>query len=389
MNRVLRAQRLLQILTRPAWGGKVGSAIAAPILFDDLLGSGAITDHTPDLAPVGSSWAIGAGTFGDLSGGIFSSSSTNARVVIDCGLADYELRWRSKFTDAKASISSGVCFRCNSDASQRYTAGLGDDSGEHHVYWNLPNSFIVCDDQTVAWSNPETLVNGEYYTWKVLVKGNSVRLYDVDGTLKMAAEGAAYPTNTYVGFYTEQNAGTWDWIDVRPISATFEYISIMGDSISDGAGEWPYLVAVNRKNGYCQLKNHAQSGSTIMAQMDGQTDASEADNANFTMIALGTNDGDNVAVHAEYEENLLELWGTLHKPIYAMGILPISGDQTARDNNNTRISAAVADAVSAGANVTYWNTDGWIDPATDTGDGLHPNAAGHIKIKNEVLARLP
>jgi hypothetical protein len=39
-------------------------------------------------------------------------------------------------------------------------------------------------------------------------------------------------------------------------------------------------------------------------------------------------------------------------------------------------------------NCAYWNTDGWIDPATDTSDGLYPNAGGQIKIANQVLARL-
>lgn len=70
--------------------------------------------------------------------------------------------------------------------------------------------------------------------------------------------------------------------------------------------------------------------------------------------------------------------------IYAIGILPRAdpGDNS-RDEKNVRIAAA-----ASAASVTYWDTDGWIDPVTDTDDGLHLTAAGHIKVANEVLSRL-
>ena len=72
------------------------------------------------------------------------------------------------------------------------------------------------------------------------------------------------------------------------------------------------------------------------------------------------------------------------KQIYGMGILPnTSATAGYRDTNNARIAAACA-----AQSVTYWNTDGWIVPATDTSDGLHPNETGAAKIMTEILTRL-
>lgn len=56
--------------------------------------------------------------------------------------------------------------------------------------------------------------------------------------------------------------------------------------------------------------------------------------------------------------------------------------------NRTACNTAISDAVTAfaDANCTYHSTDGWIDPATDTDDGLHPNTAGVAKIVTALSA---
>lgn len=67
--------------------------------------------------------------------------------------------------------------------------------------------------------------------------------------------------------------------------------------------------------------------------------------------------------------------------IYARGILPVGTGVTnyaQRDTFNAAIQAAVS--AMADANIVYRSTDGWINPATDTADGLHPNAAGYAKM---------
>jgi lysophospholipase L1-like esterase len=120
-----------------------------------------------------------------------------------------------------------------------------------------------------------------------------------------------------------------------------------------------------------------------MAQMDGQTLAAAGDAAQIIIVEFGTNDADDAGLTAKYQANLEAL--KLSNPtavIIGMGILPRTSHAN-RDANNPRIETACA-----GAGVTYWNTDGWIDPATETSDGTHPTDAGYQKIATEALNRL-
>ena len=53
------------------------------------------------------------------------------------------------------------------------------------------------------------------------------------------------------------------------------------------------------------------------------------------------------------------------------------------------IKNAVMTRVTAGdAKVFYIDTTGWIDGATDTTDGLHPNTQGHAKAATRLAAEL-
>lgn len=230
-----------------------------------------------------------------------------------------------------------------------------------------------------------TMTVGQYYEWRMVLKSNIFRVYDASGALMLAASNAVKTTQTYIGPYCEQPQGNWDFIEVKPVTHKFVTFSVMGDSISSEDSSWHGIAAAKHNNGYCYPLKHANIGAQVAAQMDYYTELSTADNADFTIILLGTNDGTNFT--AEYQENLQELWGALHKPIYAMGVLPKT-NTSGRATQNGYIEAAVASAQAAGVNVTYWNTDSWIDPATETSDGLHPTSAGDIKIADQVLARL-
>jgi lysophospholipase L1-like esterase len=173
--------------------------------------------------------------------------------------------------------------------------------------------------------------------------------------------------------------------DFRARPAPVKTVSVIGDSICESlaAGVWPRDLVRSAEVGAVLLKGHAVSGQSIMAHMDAQTVAAASDAADVIIVALGTNDTDNAGITAEYTENLQELQASnAGAAIYCMGILPKTA-AGARAANNARIEAAAA---AAGA--TYWSTDGWIDPATDTSDGLHPNAGGAAKILTEVLARV-
>lgn len=164
-------------------------------------------------------------------------------------------------------------------------------------------------------------------------------------------------------------------------------ISVIGDSISAPnslMGMWPMMVADQYNSGLCSLISHAVGGNTIMANMDAQVTAAASDSANKIIVEMGTNDSETgEALTNEYLENLNELKASNPSAaVYCMGILPRT-DMTNVAAKNARIEAA---ATAAGA--AYWDTTGWIDPATDTSDGVHPNFAGHSKIVTQVLARL-
>jgi lysophospholipase L1-like esterase len=170
-------------------------------------------------------------------------------------------------------------------------------------------------------------------------------------------------------------------------------IAFLGDSIACGiplpdiSAAYSWRLANSVRYGMMNMKQHAVSGQSIFGYMDEQTAAAAGDNADIIIIALGANDGDNAGITAVYQANLIEIGGTNpNARIYCMGILP--GIFGSRDANNPRILQAVTNAAVAGVNCTYWDTDGWIDPAVDCSDYVHPTAAGHAKILTQVLARL-
>jgi lysophospholipase L1-like esterase len=281
-------------------------------------------------------------------------------------------------------MASGLIVRSNSDASSGYEVGSYRWDGVDYISWGLPG-IIVHSDQANGNAYPITAIDGQYYTWKLILKGAFARLYDANGKLILASQTAATLTNTYLGPAVAQPMGSWDFIEVKPLAKIFETFSVLGDSISNDVEEWPGIASASHNNGYCLVYNHAVPGAQVNYHIWSQAENAAAANPAYAIIALGTNDGSSI--HINYEDGLNYLWGLIHKPIYAMGVLP-KDPAGNRSDRNVEIENAVNDAQAAGVNVTYWNTDGWIDPATDTSDGLHPNTAGQIKIANEVLSRI-
>jgi len=367
-----------------------GAAAVAPILLDNFAGSGALTAHTPDIAPVGSSWAIISGVFGNLSGGYLPYLNTNwGKAIINVGVDNFELRYKSKYKTLTAGLEhGGVMFRSDAAGSDFSYLDYSYSGSSPILFCSLGGGVKLDPSQPGVNSCYITVTGDQFYEWRLLLNGGMWRVYNADGTMIMTGSGAAGTGKYYVGPFNMQNAypSAWDFIEVKPITAHIINFSVMGDSISNNVNEWPYIVAARSNNGYCWTLDHAVSGSSIMSHMDLQTDLCEADNAEFTIVALGTNDG-GADITTVYQQNLIELYGTLGKPIYAVGIFPKDPD-TYRTLQNGRIQTAVSNAQSAGVNVTYWDTDGWIDPATDTSDGLHPNESGQLKIANEILALL-
>lgn len=369
---------------------RLSDSIADTVLLDNFTGSGALSAHTPDTAPVGSSWSVINGTFGDLSGGYLPyGSGASGLAIIDCGLADCEITFRLKYFNV-GDLCSSIAFRCNSAGSDKYTVGLLSSGGNSWIstgYSGVPGGVQLPPGYSI-FGNRYSMTAGEYYTFRMYMSGALFRVTDEAGGILIAANSAAKLTQTYVGVSVFQPYGGWDSIEVKSFTHRIHYFGVIGDSMSNEPGEWPGIVSAFRLNGFSYPNNYSVSGSTVVNQMAGQAASVVAANPTCTLIQLGTNDGwPSATFQTKYYDGLMALQaGMPGKPIYAMGVFPKTSDSD-RAGKNAAIQAAVASAVSAGANVQYWDTDYWISPATDTDDGLHPNATGQNKIAGEILAR--
>ncbi|WIX92164.1 SGNH/GDSL hydrolase family protein [Amycolatopsis sp. DG1A-15b] len=102
------------------------------------------------------------------------------------------------------------------------------------------------------------------------------------------------------------------------------------------------------------------------------------------VINLGTNDRAHSVTGAQFQGAYVTLLQRIrakypNATIHAMEIF--------KQWYATETKAAVAARNGAGdGKVRYVSTEGWIDPATDTADGTHPNDAGHRKIAARLAA---
>jgi lysophospholipase L1-like esterase len=173
-----------------------------------------------------------------------------------------------------------------------------------------------------------------------------------------------------------------------------QFISVLGDSISDGAGEWPSLIAETRP---LAISDHAVASMGILqgaTNMAAQVTATANDNADKIIIALGTNDsnaGDMGALQTAAENGIDALRvSNPNAALYWLGPLPKWTNNTgATPVDLSNIRTAIQAACTA-KSVIYWDsfTTPWIT-AGQTSDGTHPTAEGHAAIAAQVLARLP
>jgi hypothetical protein len=171
--------------------------------------------------------------------------------------------------------------------------------------------------------------------------------------------------------------------DNNPKNFTF-----LGDSISVPVSTWATVFLSNYNHGIGPYHNWAVSGAHVMSDyaenMTKQTGQAASDAAQVIFILLGTNDSvQDDTFRAMYQTNLSALkTSNPTATIYALGILASTGDR-GQATKNPLIQTACANV-----SVTYWDTTNWINPATDTDDGLHPNDAGKVKIASQVFSRV-
>jgi lysophospholipase L1-like esterase len=246
---------------------------------------------------------------------------------------------------------------------------------------------------TLTWSITQDKIKG-YYNSGLILEGTGIGTWV--GSAATSYFGFSAPNNLLGAkadiFATNRYIEPGEVQKICDYTGAVKRLTVLGDSISGTAAgySWATLVASGYAGASLGLCHHGAPGATILtdgdgdADMDAQTLAAAGDDADLIILELGTNDADTENIVAEYVENVLELKASNPRAtIFGMGILDKT-DVGARAANNTRLLAACATA-----GITFWNTDGWIVPATDTSDGTHPTAAGHAKIAAQVLARLP
>jgi lysophospholipase L1-like esterase len=182
-----------------------------------------------------------------------------------------------------------------------------------------------------------------------------------------------------------------------PAARPANLVEFIGDSITVGQPNanrpftaYPWLAAEGLGAAHTQV---AQGGACLVNQdCYGMVDwfrRSSAwvstDDWNFgtyqataVVINLGTNDVGHGVTGAQFQQNYVTMLQRVRQAypgaeILAMGVF--------RNRYVTETRNAVAARTAAGdTKVHFVDTAGWVDPATDTSDNVHPTDAGHAKI---------
>jgi lysophospholipase L1-like esterase len=389
-----------RMMMRPAWRSQ---RRGQPRLKDTTLwldsfdGTGAITAHTPDLAPAGAAWAIGAGGgFGNLAdGAVAGTTHHNSVATCDTGLTDY---------DAEAVVyqASGpydsvqLAVRSNAAGTERYAAaiGFGVDYGNLQClkYTALDARTVIGKGSTMALA----LARADH-TLRVLCKGTVLR-FGIDGFIYRQQTACTY-TGTYVGIgtYFSSAGGLFKSVRLRSLPSETR-ITVLGDSIAipsnyTGFPGWAELVSFNLSASlWGEVDEHGASGQSIAHHMPAAVTACAAETPSKIFVGYGYNDYADENNGTVYLAQLQAL-AAAHAgvKIYCLNVLPHTGAPDRGATANPVIAAAVAAAAAAGVNCVLLDTrapSDWIVSATDTSDGIHPNAAGSLKIAQAVLARL-
>lgn len=204
-------------------------------------------------------------------------------------------------------------------------------------------------------------------------------------------------TTSYTG---TAGSGLYVWgahISRVSYTAVTYKVATEGDSISV-TGKWPSLFGLP---GGSSVSINAVSGTTTV-DMRTRFDTYKSDGSTFFLGLMGINDSRLDVAPATTQANLAYMWSSaraLGMTVAVMTTTPWKGDssgywtagrQAASDAMNSWIrSYAVANGyllVDTYAALEDPARPGYLLPAYDSGDGIHPNAAGQQAIRNAIGA---
>jgi lysophospholipase L1-like esterase len=348
------------------------------------------------LAPVWSGDTPGSITFGAGTQGVFNGAEGGISLWIKPLASIYTDEAAHRLIRILADANNYIIISLGGAATYlSYTQTIKFGSADH----SLVGSYFYRDgwfNLIVTWSASQNLFKS-YINGGLMRGDTSLGTWaGVPTTFILSTSNFLYFKGSMSDFMLVNRYITFDEVKkLCDYTGLTKRLSILGDSISNSVtGEtWPAIMRAGYTESSIGLIGHAVSGQNIITNMDAQTVASESDDADIIIIALGTNDdnaGNMTTLQAEYEENIAELKvSNPRATIYSMNVLPVWADATTgAEIDKSNIRTAIAAACTA-QGITCWDTftDPWI-AQDETSDGVHPTAAGHAKIAAEVLARL-
>ncbi|MCW6004788.1 hypothetical protein K1W54_09340 [Micromonospora sp. CPCC 205371] len=240
-------------------------------------------------------------------------------------------------------------------------------------------------------------IDGAPIQWRRNVSGNVTLASGLSGGTHTIRIGYRERAGSYTGDPVFGGLILASGAQTAAIGRPSNLVEFIGDSITVGQPNanrpftaYPWLTAEGLGAAHTQV---AQGGACLVSQdcygmMDWFRRSSASatyDDWNFStyqatavVINLGTNDIGHGVSTTQFQQGYITMLQRVRQAypnaeIFAMGVF--------RNRYVTETRNAVAARNAAGdSRVRFVDTAGWVDPATDTSDNVHPTEAGHVKI---------
>lgn len=233
--------------------------------------------------------------------------------------------------------------------------------------------------------------------WRRNVSGNVTIASGLPGTSHTIRIGYRERAGSYTGDPVFGGLILAGGAQTAPAARPQHLIEFIGDSITVGQPNgnrpftaYPWLTGEALGAGHTQV---AQGGACLVSQdcygmMDWFRRSSawvSNDDWNFSayqatavVINLGTNDVGHGVSTTQFHQNYIVMLERIRRAYPTAHIFAL-GTFRNRYVPETRQAVAVRNA-AGDSGVHFVDTAGWVNPATDTSDNVHPTGAGHVKI---------